>query len=421
MPTISFKTLGCRLNQAETATMSASFEARGYKIVDFRETSDVAIIHTCTITLNADKECFRLARRLKRRDPKTLVILVGCAVEILDEEAQRNSAADVLIRQSDKQNIAHIVDEHLGRHPPDHKGHCAATLPRFDTTRALVKVQDGCRFYCSYCIVPFTRGNPKSRNFDEIIREATSLSEAGYHEIGLTGANIGCYQYDNHSLIDILEELRQLPAIGRIRISSIEPTTIERDVINMMAKRESLAAYLHLPLQSGDNGVLMNMRRRYTREEFRDVVQYAVDTSPSLGLGTDIITGFPGETEAAFANSYNLIDELPFNNLHVFPYSERPGTRAADLPDPVPMDVRRMRANKLIALGEQKRREFAKSFVGKPVEVLIERVNENGTGRGWSAEYIDIHIENISQQQIGKLIRVTPHAATDSRLSARVD
>ena len=418
MPTVSFKTLGCRLNQAETATMAASFESHGYQIIDFKAAADVCIIHTCTITVNAEKECARLARRLRRRTPAPLIVLAGCAVEAFDDQQRESTAADLLIDQARKPEIARIVDETLGRCPPTDACQRNAPTPTFSTTRALVKIQDGCSFFCSYCIVPFTRGLPNSLDFDEIVQQSRTLASQGYREIGLTGANIGCYTNNGKSLLDLLTAVGTLPGVERLRISSIEPTTIEKQVIDLMADSDiPLAPYLHLPLQSGDNHILTLMRRRYTRESFRDVVLYAKTRLPLFGLGTDIVTGFPGETQQAFKNTRDLVEELPFTNLHVFPYSERPGTRAATMPDSVPVELRRERANELIAIGDRKQREFANSQRSTSVQVLIERVNDHGMGRGWTAEYVETHVAGLTPDSIGQIITVTPDQAPDGKLA----
>lgn len=419
MPTINFTTVGCRLNQAETATMRAAFENHGYAVVDAKQAADVAVVHTCTITLKAERECARIARRLKRRNPHGLVVWVGCAVEVLADEPRNSLSADLFIDQTHKPEIARMVDEALGHIPSTNPSAPTRALPRFNTTRALVKVQDGCQFFCSYCIVPYTRGAPNSRNLNAIIKEVTTLAGQGYQEIGLSGANIGCYQHGGHTLIDLIQTVQQTPGLKRLRISSIEPTTIEREIIDLMADPKSkLAPYLHLPLQSGSDHILKLMRRRYHRSDFLAVIDYATQTLGRFGLGTDVVTGFPGETDDDFEQTRSLITESPFTNLHIFPYSERPGTQAASMSDSVPTALRRARANELIAIGETKKAAYCQTLIGSTVEILVERLTQPGDARGWSAEYIDTRIRNGRPDWIGQLVTATVTDAKDGTLIA---
>lgn len=395
---VCFKTLGCRLNQAETAVMAGQFVANGYSVVPFDEQPDVCVIHTCTITAKAERESKLIARTVKQRNPNAVVILAGCAVEAGPERL--TGAADILAGQAHKQNLPALVAEWRQSNTPpaqtttgDAYNHGAVQdgIPLFGTTRALVRVQDGCSFRCSYCIVPMARGPANSRPQALIVEDCVRVAAAGYREVVLVGANIGCFSEGGHKLPHLLAAIENVPGIERIRISSIEPTTIERDLIDCMVDSSKICRSLHLPLQSGDDGILRLMRRRYTTAQYRNMIDYALDRIPRLGLGTDIITGFPGETPEAFANTLQLVEQVPFSNLHVFPYSLRQGTAAASLPAPVDPKVARQRAARLIAEGKVKRSIFARQFIGTPVQVLTEPRCKEGI-EGWTREYVTVRL-----------------------------
>ncbi len=397
-PVISFKTIGCRLNQAETARIAAQFEAAGWLVTEAGGPCDAAVINTCTITHHAERDCARWARRLRREGARR-VILAGCAVEHDGEALKAATGADLIAGQAQKFGLPErlasefgIVPAPISTNPGESKPPATAV---FDTTRGLVKVQDGCDFGCSYCIVPETRGTPVSRPLPDILADIHRLVDAGYREITLTGANLGCYHAPPYSLIDLLERTEPIAGLERIRIGSIETTTVEREVIDFMAGSRKLCRFLHLPLQSGDDGVLRRMRRRYTAAWFRKTAEYAVARMPDIGLGTDVIIGFPGEDDRAFQNTLNLVRALPFSNLHVFPYSPRRGTPAADMPDQVPASIKKQRATELIAIGKTKRREFANTFIGNPVTILVERSRRDTVG--WTSQYIPVRIPGIPQ------------------------
>jgi threonylcarbamoyladenosine tRNA methylthiotransferase MtaB len=402
MKKVAFKTVGCRLNQAETARIAAGFEIAGYSVVEFGAPADVCVIHTCTITGRAETTCLRLARGAKKDNPSTLVVLAGCAVEANREAILGNPAVDFAIGQKEKFDLPRILAERLhgdseatANDPTTSTGNLPvqAIAPLFSTTRALVKVQDGCDFCCSYCIVPQVRGTPTSRPMADIQREVEMLARKGFKEIVITGANLAAYSHSGSNLVDVLVLLETLEGIERIRLSSIESSTVQRAVIEFMAGSEKLCRYLHLPLQSGDDGILAAMGRRYTSAQYRKLVEFAAGTMPLIGLGTDIIVGFPGETDEAFKNTCSLVMDLPFNNFHVFPYSIRPGTHAATLPDQLPREIKKERAAELIAIGNSKRRQFALEFLTRPVSALVERLRTDGVATGWTGEYLEARLQ----------------------------
>ena len=412
---ISFKTFGCRLNQAETARFVADFTAAGWSVVPFAAPAEVVVLHGCAVTHTAEVKCLQLARGLKRAARlagaiEPLVVLVGCVVEAGDIR-RTVEGVDLLVARQDKERLAELVCTRLGVAPrPDQVEPANQTggvkQPR--RKRALLQVQDGCDFCCAYCIVPHTRGAPVSRSWQMVLDEARALAQAGFEELVVAGCNVACYCDGGRGLVDLLSAIAAIAEVQRIRLSSIEPSTSEREVIDLMAGCDKLCRYLHLPLQSADAQTLQRMGRRYTPKAFAATVQYAAQRMPELGLGTDLITGFPGETDEAFERTRQFVASLPFNNLHVFPYSVRPGTPAATFADHVPPVVRKARARVLIRLGEEQRQAFAQRFVGRPIEVLLEAIGKDGRGHGWSGEYLSCRVAGVSRAQIGRIVKYTP-------------
>lgn len=404
--TVSFRTVGCRTNQAETALLASQFEAAGYRVVPFGTPCDVAVIHSCAVTHRAQRDSVRLARAARKSSPSCLVVVAGCAVEIDPERLKDEATADLLVGQADKFRLP----ERLATVSPSKAVGSASTmeddtagsrierektavpvhdlLPRFDTTRALLKVQDGCEFGCAYCVVPRARGAQRSVPFVRVIDQLTRLADRGYREVVLTGANLGTYEDGQHTLLDILERAESVPGLERVRLSSIEITTVERAVIDFMAGAQKLCRYLHLPLQSGSGRILAAMGRKYGPNDYEELVGYAMDRLGVFGLGTDVLVGFPGEDREAFEETLRLVSALPFTNLHVFPYSVRPKTRAAEMDGQVEEAEKAHRTKQLIEIGRAKKEAFAATFVGKRVSVLIETLDEEGNGSGWTGEYV---------------------------------
>lgn len=402
-PTVSIKTIGCRLNQAETAAITAQFIQAGYQPIPYGSPCDVTVIHGCAITGKAEHSSLYAARQAKRVDPNTMVILTGCPAETLGTTLEGNSSVDLAIRQTDKFSIPNILNRHHPeRFPAPPISPPTLTLPQFDTKRALIKVQDGCDFHCAYCIVPTARGNPVSRRLPEIQDEIKGVIDAGFSEIVLTGANLGRYQDRAFRLVDLIQTIESINGLKRIRLSSIEITTTERAIIDHMAVSSKLCHFLHIPLQSGDDQILASMGRRYDSTTYRQTIDYAIHQIPDLGLGTDIIVGFPGEDDRAFNNTVSLVRDLPFSNLHLFPYSRRSGTRADIMPNQIPESQKKQRLQTLSLIGETKRQLFAESFLGKSVDVLIERIDEAGYGHGWTTQYVQTRLtgEGLQPRQI---------------------
>jgi threonylcarbamoyladenosine tRNA methylthiotransferase MtaB len=304
-----------------------------------------------------------------------------------------NNSVDLIVGQTEKFSIPEMLNRlHPDRFPAPNDQCPTLLIPQFETKRALIKVQDGCDFHCAYCIVPTARGNPVSRPLAQIHAEVERVVENGFNEIILTGANLGRYNDGDAQLVELIKSLEWLPSLKRIRLSSIELTTAEKNIIDHMADSPKLCHFLHIPLQSGDDGILASMGRRYQAGLYRNTIDYALKRVPDLGLGTDLIVGFPGEDDGAFNNTVDLVRSLPFSNLHVFPYSRRIGTRADEMTNQIPDITKKERLKALTMLGESKRQLFAESFIGKTVEVLIERVDEHGIGHGWTGQYLQARL-----------------------------
>jgi threonylcarbamoyladenosine tRNA methylthiotransferase MtaB len=368
--------------------MSASVAAAGFAVVPFGETCDACVIHSCTVTARADADLRRAARSARRRWPDAFVVLTGCAPEVSGAVLAERTGANLSLPRRDLDRLPEILGNHIGM--PDANTRVPGALtPRFASTRAFLQVQNGCSYGCAYCIVPAARGAARSRLRSEVLDEAARLIEAGHREIVLTGANLGTWQEGRLSLVDLAEEVASVKGLLRLRIGSVEPTTVERPLLDLMASSPRICPHLHLPIQSGDDGVLAAMGRRYSTRYIAGVLEEAFRRVPLLGLGTDLIAGFPGETDAAFEKTIRLVKQFPFSNLHVFPFSERPGTRAASLPGRVPPMERRRRADRLIAEGRSMRTAFAAKFVGRRVSVLVEESHPDGSSTGWTGEYVE--------------------------------
>ena len=409
---VSIRTLGCRLNQAESATMAGGFARLGFEVVPDDAPADIHVLHSCAITHAAETEALRLVRHARRElGPGAFLVAAGCAVELPGaEERFRDAGADLVVRQADKSRLPALVAERIQETSIPHADAHDEAPPLFSTTRAILKVQDGCAFRCSYCIVPDTRGAPRSRPFEEVVAEAAAVYARGYREIVLTGVNVACYRDAGRSLRDLAAAVLALPerAGGRLRLASIEPATAEREPLELAAAESGLCRFFHFPLQSGDDRILRAMRRHYTAAQYEETVERALELMPDACIGADVITGFPGEDEAAFENTRRLLERHPFGNLHIFPYSERPGTPAATMPGAVPVAERRARARELVRLADEKRAAFAARFVGREVEVLIERVRPDGTGVGWTGEYVETHVAGCGPADVNTLRRLVP-------------
>lgn len=403
MPRASLHTLGCRLSQSETSMLADKLKRQGYRLVEFGEETDLLVLNTCSVTENAEKDCRYAVRKTLRHSPHAFVAVTGCYAQTGATQLQKVPGIDLIVGTQFKMNLPDYLPPppKLRKQPEPELRH-SRTIDRedfvlpgtaySDSTRALLKIQDGCDFMCSFCLIPFARGRERSRTLDDVLREARDLAAHGYRELVLTGVNIGQYSYKGATLVDLLRELETIPDVTRIRISSIEPTTVPIALLELMAASTKLCHYLHLPLQSGDDGILQAMNRRYGVREYEELVQQALVLMPDLGLGTDLMVGFPGEDEGAFANTLQTAARLPFSYFHVFSYSSRPGTAAARLANQVPIPVIRQRSKQLAELSRTKTLGFYQAQIGRTVPVLLEQGERDGFRTGTTANFTRVAV-----------------------------
>ncbi len=409
----SFYTFGCRLNQAETALISSKFRSDGYDIVPIEEKTDVCVINSCTVTEQADAKCRQLIRKILRNNPDAYVAVVGCYSQTGWQSLQKIDGIDLIVGTAEKLNVL----EHIGGDPV--KGvetrlvrpsilktpfTIEADSTNIPTTRANLKIQDGCNFMCSFCIIPFARGRARSRAFWDIQREAISLVESGYQELVITGVNIGTYEYEGQSFLDVIKMLLSIEGLKRLRISSIEPTTIPVELIDIMAESEVLCSHFHIPLQSGSDKILEKMKRLYNQSKYLEFLDLARAKIPDLLLATDIIVGFPGEEEEDFAESCRILEDY-MAYAHVFPYSERQGTASQRLVEKSDSQIKKKRSKRLQEISQEKKQEFYQRFIGKTVRVLTEEKDRSGRWVGFSDNYIKVAIadNSLSANQLIKV------------------
>jgi threonylcarbamoyladenosine tRNA methylthiotransferase MtaB len=411
LPTASFHSLGCRLNQTEAALWAGAFRKKGYTIVEWGEPSDLVVINTCSVTERGEASCRNAIRQTLRRRSETFVVVTGCYAQVGLEALRSIPGVDMVVGTEYKDKFPAFIDEPRKLDEPvvlhssliDDSDFEIDATGHYHTTRANLKVQDGCDFFCSFCIIPFTRGRERSRTLPDLLREARELAASGYRELVLTGVNIGRYHHEGTSFDGMVARLEEIDSLRRIRITSIEPTTIETSLVARMARSEKLCHYLHVPIQSGDLGVLEAMQRRYSPESYRAFVDSVLDQVPDVGLGTDVIVGFPGETDEAFESTYRYLEELPFAYFHVFSYSKRYGTKAGRLPGRVGAETIKTRSARLRALSSRKRLEFGRRYLGRRVEVLFEQQEESGLWTGLTGNYL--RVGTVSREPLRNQIR----------------
>lgn len=397
----SFHTLGCRLNQAETATLSAAFAARGYSIVEYGAETDVCVINTCAVTAGAEAKCRQAVRAVLRHSPQAYVVVTGCYAQVGVDALRRIAGVDLIVGTEYKMQLADLIDvpQKSGQARVVHsqkisRGDFSAEGVGYypEHTRANLKIQDGCNFACAFCIIPFTRGGARSRTLDDIVREAHGLVARGHRELVLTGVNIGTYASAGRTLLHVLQALERVDGLERLRLSSIEPTTVPDAVVEWLATSSKLCPYLHVPVQSGDDQILQRMKRHYTRAEFAAFIERVVQRVPDVCLGTDVMVGFPGEDERAFTNTRLLLADLPLAYFHVFSYSERPHTYAQRYTDTVPPPVVQERSRVLRELSGRKKAAFYRQFIGRTLRVLFEQRDGSGLYTGLSDNYIKVGV-----------------------------
>ncbi|MDZ7260799.1 MAG: tRNA (N(6)-L-threonylcarbamoyladenosine(37)-C(2))-methylthiotransferase MtaB [candidate division KSB1 bacterium] len=406
MQKVSITTLGCKLNQAEAAQLTEGFLQQGYQIVDFNEPSDICLINTCCVTAKAEYRCRQLIRKALQKSPEAFLVVTGCYAELASHKLQTMKGVDLILGSDQKFSVFDYLN-----HPQKRKLPQVVTATSYDNrefqspisgvfrdhTRAFLKIQDGCDAFCSYCVVPLARGRPRSGHPQKLLQQARELVQKGHKEIVLTGVRVGSYGQDLQipgALVDLIRQLQHLNGLERVRLSSIEPLELTDDLINLIAESDFVCRHLHVPLQSGDDQILKNMNRRYRAKDYVKVIEKAVSKIPDLGLGTDVMVGFPGETEEQFAHTYQLVEKLPFSYLHVFSYSVREGTRAAQFSELIHPKIQQERNTRLRALGLQKKRAFYQSFIGKNLPVLFEDSSDGKSFSGLSDNYIRVEVQS---------------------------
>ena len=425
--TVAFHTLGCKVNQYDTQAMRERFEEAGFRTVDFEDRADVYVVNTCTVTGTGDKKSMQTIRRCHRNNPDAAIVVTGCLAQRAADElklpgvrlvlgTQRRGEVVQLLAQALEQDCALIAVETLRQAPFEHltvhahEGH----------TRATMKIQEGCDRWCTYCIIPSVRGPIRSRPLDEIRAEAQSLAAAGFKEVVLTGIHLTSYGREQHGAITLLDAIRavhEVEGIERIRLGSLEPVIVTGAFVQGIAAMPKVCHQFHLALQSGSDTVLARMRRRYTSGKFLAACAMLRGAFEDCALTTDVMTGFPGETEEEFAQTVDTCQRAGFARMHVFPYSEREGTKAAAMAGSVPRHIREERARQLIAVGKELERAALEGRIGRTDEVLVEEIDAQGCGTGYTGGYMRVHVQGA---QPGEIVRVRITGIENDELSGEI-
>jgi threonylcarbamoyladenosine tRNA methylthiotransferase MtaB len=401
---VAFYTLGCKLNFSETSTIARSFQDEGFDRVDFEEVADMYVINTCSVTENADKQFKQVVRKAMKLNDKAFVAAIGCYAQLKPEELANVDGVDLVLGATEKFKITDYIND-LSKNDFGEVHSCEIEEADFyvgsysigDRTRAFLKVQDGCDYKCTYCTIPLARGISRSDELQNVLKNAKEISEQGIKEIVLTGVNIGDYgkgEFGNkkheHTFLELVQELDKVEGIERLRISSIEPNLLKNETIEFVSKSRTFVPHFHIPLQSGSNEILKLMKRRYQREIYTERVNKIREVMPDACIGVDVIVGFPGETDEHFLETYHFLNDLDISYLHVFTYSERDNTEAAEMEGIVPANVRAKRSKMLRGLSVKKRRAFYESQIGTNRTVLFEAENKEGYIHGFTENYVRV-------------------------------
>ena len=398
MKKAAFYTLGCKVNQYETNAMIEEFRNADYEIVEYEEFADIYIVNTCTVTNMSDRKSRQILRRAKDINPNAILCAVGCYAQVAKDELAKIDEIDLILGNNDKKHILTKIEEFEKEkikqfqvsNMLDERQYAEwNTIAYTDKARAEIKIQDGCDRYCTYCIIPYARGPVRSRKVEDICNEISKIASTGIKEIVITGIHISSYGKDfkeNVTLIDLLEKIDKIDGIERIRLGSLEPLIITEEFVLRLSKLEKICNHFHLSLQSGCDETLKRMNRRYSTSEFKNIVQILRNNIPEVALTTDIIVGFPGETDEDFEITYNFLKDIKFSKMHVFKYSPRRGTKAASFPNQIDGNVKDERSDKLIKLSLENEKEFALQYVGKTIKALFENEHD-----GHTTNYIEVY------------------------------
>lgn len=399
LKSVSFVTLGCKVNQYETNAMIQKFIEHGYKVLEHDQKADVYIINTCTVTNIADRKSRQMLRKMKEKNVNAIIVAVGCYAQVAKDELEEIPEIDLILGNNEKVKIVEYVEEYIYQNKKQNELENVMNSIEFsdfgditfsEKTRAAIKIQDGCDRFCSYCIIPYARGRVRSRRPESIISEIKNISKNGIKEIVITGIHIASYGKDfkdEYKLIDLLEEIEKIDGIERIRLGSIEPLLITDEFLNRLKKIKKICHHFHLSLQSGCDETLKRMNRKYDTKTFREIVSKLRNTYKDVMLTTDIIVGFPQETQEEFDKTYKFLEEIKFYKMHVFKYSQRKGTKAASMPNQIDGKEKERRSKRLIELSNKNQLEYNKEYVGKEVEILFEE-EKKGIFKGHTDNYI---------------------------------
>lgn len=414
MKTVAFHTLGCKVNTYESNAMLKIFNDAGYQEVDFKQLADVYVINTCTVTNTGDSKSRQMIRKAIRKNPQATICVVGCYSQIAPEEIEQIEGVGVVLGTQYRQEIVKYVNEYLetGKmvvkvdNIMNLKKFEDLNIDRFKNTRAFLKIQDGCNNFCTYCIIPYARGRVRSRDKDSVLNQAQRLVANGYVEIVLTGIHTAGYGEDleDYSFYDLLVDLVKIEGLKRLRISSIETSQISDEIIELIGSNEIIVDHLHVPLQAGCDETLRRMNRKYTTNQYLEKINKIRSYLPNIAFTTDVIVGFPGETDEEFDETYNFIKKVNYSELHVFPYSPRKNTPAAKMPNQVNDQIKHDRSNRLLALSKELNREFALKQIGKSLKVLFEK-RDGEYLIGHASDYLKVKVKT-DRDMIGEIVDI---------------
>lgn len=414
MKTVAFHTLGCKVNTYESNAMLKIFNEAGYQEVDFKQVADVYVINTCTVTNTGDSKSRQMIRKAIRKNPKATICVVGCYSQTAPEEIEKIEGVGVVLGTQYRSDIVKYVDEHLGTGEMVIKVDNVMNLrkfedlniDRFKNTRAFLKIQDGCNNFCTYCIIPYARGRVRSRQKESVLNQAQKLVDNGYVEIVLTGIHTAGYgeDLDDYSFYELLVDLVKIKGLKRLRISSIETSQISDEIIDLIGSNEIIVDHLHVPLQAGSDATLKRMNRKYTTAEYLEKINKIRSYLPNIAFTTDVIVGFPGETDEEFEETYNFIKQVNYSELHVFPYSPRKNTPAAKMTGQVNDQIKHERANRLLQLSKELNHEFALKQIGKTLKVLFEK-RDGEYLIGHAGDYLKVKVKT-ADNLIGEIVTI---------------
>lgn len=414
MKTVAFHTLGCKVNTYESNAMLKIFNEAGYQEVDFKQVADVYVINTCTVTNTGDSKSRQMIRKAIRKNPKATICVVGCYSQTAPEEIEKIEGVGVVLGTQYRSDIVKYVDEHLETGEMVIKVDNVMNLrkfedlniDRFKNTRAFLKIQDGCNNFCTYCIIPYARGRVRSRQKESVLNQAQRLVDNGYVEIVLTGIHTAGYgeDLDDYSFYELLVDLVKIKGLKRLRISSIETSQISDEIIDLIGSNEIIVDHLHVPLQAGSDATLKRMNRKYTTAEYLEKINKIRSYLPNIAFTTDVIVGFPGETDEEFEETYNFIKQVNYSELHVFPYSPRKNTPAAKMKDQVNNQIKHERANRLLQLSKELNHEFALKQIGKTLKVLFEK-RDGEYLIGHAGDYLKVKVKT-ADNLIGEIVTI---------------